>query len=84
MAPQRKPLLHSVICLTTAAAVVRLGGLNTSLFTSTMDNLFEQESVTNKDVENFAMAMGLDMMDAGVFYSLYYELENEVVEEIEG
>ena len=49
-----------------------------------MDNLFEQESVTNKDVENFAMAMGLDMMDAGVFYSLYYELENEVVEEIEG
>ena len=49
-----------------------------------MDYLFDQESVTNKDVENFAMALGFDMMDAGVFYQTYYELESEIVEDCEG
>ena len=81
---QVNPLLHSVICLTGAAGVVRLGELNTSLFTSTMDYLFDQESVTNKDVENFAMALGFDAMDAGIFYQTYYELESEIVEDSEG
>lgn len=45
-----------------------------------MDNLFEQESVTNKDVETFAMAMGLDAMDAGIFYQIYYELDTEALD----
>ena len=49
-----------------------------------MDYLFDQESVTSKDVENFAMALGFDVMDAGVFYQTYYELESEIVEDCEG
>ena len=80
---QVNPLSHSVICLTGAAGVVRLGELNTSLFTSAMDDLFDQESITSKDVETFAMALGIDVMDAGIFYQTYYDIESEVSYESE-
>ena len=42
-----------------------------------MDNLYENEEVTAKDFERFALALGIDSFDAGIFYQTYYHLNTE-------
>ena len=42
------------------------------------DQLFELETVNNKDLERFAEALGLDGQDADLFYETYYHLNSEV------